>query len=262
MNSSGGTYQLRDMMSRDERARRFGIDCIDAVVFVDWEPGGEYRKKIVLKNVLHRAQSVKFVSPKSTLFSLPFPAPVHLSSGLATSIEVTFRPLEAVYGETSVEIETKQGSFHIPIVAEIPRRDVDIPDTVDFGFCPVGEPTLKSLYIANTGQLPAKYSIECAAPFSVSPAQGITAPGQQIEISVSFLPPQAIVLAGTVVVHVEGLPTRTIRLTGIGKFPHLAVARISGTTSAAMSAARMQGTSDDLVSSFGFSGCASDKTHT
>ena len=46
-----------ELMSRDERVKRFGVDCVgphgDGIVYRggEWMPGGEYVQKLRVKNV-------------------------------------------------------------------------------------------------------------------------------------------------------------------------------------------------------------------
>ena len=82
----------------DRRHRRlqFGIDCAEYVHFHGWEPGGEYIKQLVVKNVAMKTQKIKYKLPQTRFFSMEFPEFVTLSAGMSWNIPVTFRPVAKV----------------------------------------------------------------------------------------------------------------------------------------------------------------------
>jgi hypothetical protein len=61
-------------MDRDERARRFGIECIgpsgDGIFFKagTWRPGGEYIQKLIIRNVSVSIKKLKYKLPSSRYF--------------------------------------------------------------------------------------------------------------------------------------------------------------------------------------------------
>jgi hypothetical protein len=60
------------------------------------EPGGEYPKKLLLRNVEMRTKHIKYTLPATKYFGMDFPQIIVLSPGMSTSLEVVFRPIEKV----------------------------------------------------------------------------------------------------------------------------------------------------------------------
>ena len=81
--------------SRGERGRRFGIDCVDSLMWKAgrWEPGGEYVKKLIIKNVSVNTIKVKYELPGTKFFSMEFPHLLTLSPGTFVALDVIFRPI-------------------------------------------------------------------------------------------------------------------------------------------------------------------------
>ena len=45
------------------------------------------------------------------------------------------------------------GTFYIPIRAHVPSAAAVVPETLDFGFCPVDETAVRTFPISNRGQV-------------------------------------------------------------------------------------------------------------
>lgn len=60
------------------------------------EPGGEYVKHIVIKNVVMKTQKIRYALPTSTYFSMDFPETKTLSAGMSWTVPITFRPVAKV----------------------------------------------------------------------------------------------------------------------------------------------------------------------
>lgn len=72
-----------------ERIRRFGVDCGDGLTWAaGWQPGGEYTKQLVVKNVSKQVVRIKYKLPESKFFSMAFPEMIQLTPGLATVLQV------------------------------------------------------------------------------------------------------------------------------------------------------------------------------
>ena len=83
-------------LSREERIRRFGVDCGDGLEWhAGWEPGGEYTKQLVVKNVSKQVVRLKYKLPESKFFSMAFPETITLTAGLSTVLQVRRRAAAA-----------------------------------------------------------------------------------------------------------------------------------------------------------------------
>ena len=111
-----GRVKDQRYLSRKTRCLRYGFDCEESLVWTGWEPGGEYIKKLVIKNVAQKQQTFKararerayacaraepsirrqFRKSPSATFSLPFSNPKKLSPGVSFAIPVAFRPSEHI----------------------------------------------------------------------------------------------------------------------------------------------------------------------
>jgi hypothetical protein len=64
--------------------------------FLIREPGGDYVKKITVRNVCSEARTVKYKLPKSKFFYMEFPTLVKLSPGMSIVLDISFRPIRMV----------------------------------------------------------------------------------------------------------------------------------------------------------------------
>ena len=79
-------------LTRAERIRRFGVDCGDGLTWVaGWQPGGEYTKQLIVKNVSKTVVRLKYKLPESKFFSMAFPEVIQLTAGLSTVLQVRVR---------------------------------------------------------------------------------------------------------------------------------------------------------------------------
>ena len=63
--------------------RHFGLDCGVGLLWKQWDVGGEYSKKLTIRNVTEH--SIKFVYklPETRFFSMDFPETIILSAGMS-----------------------------------------------------------------------------------------------------------------------------------------------------------------------------------
>jgi hypothetical protein len=60
------------------------------------EPGGEYVKNLVIKNVTTKTQKIQYKLPSTKFFSMEFPKVMTLSAGMSWTVPITFRPVTKV----------------------------------------------------------------------------------------------------------------------------------------------------------------------
>jgi HYDIN/CFA65/VesB-like, Ig-like domain len=168
------------------------------------EPGGDYVKKLTVKNLTNDVLKVKYALPKTKFFFLEYPEVIVLSPGVVTTIPIRFRPNELLAYQDEVEFEVmtpnRQGSassgrsatvstFCVPVAALLPTCDFHIPDSVDFGLCTAAHPTNRSFLIQNTGEVPISYQFtlsQDAEQFRILPQAGNIRPGESANISATF----------------------------------------------------------------------------
>ena len=208
-------------LTRAERVRRFGVDIpADRLEWkAGWQPGGEYTKQLVVKNVSTRVMKIKYRLPESKYFSMAFPETIKLTPGLAKVLEVHFRPIRLEEYDDVVEFLTEKGSFVVPIGAAIPQISSHVPTNLDFGFCPIAETGVKTFVVTNDGEVPIDFSWTFEEPFTLTPASGSIAVGATQTITARFAPTDGCVYVATCVCTVPGHTSHSMKLGGIGKFP-------------------------------------------
>ena len=208
-------------LTRAERVRRFGVDIpADRLEWkAGWQPGGEYTKQLVVKNVSTRVMKIKYRLPESKYFSMAFPETIKLTPGLAKVLEVHFRPIRLEEYDDVVEFLTEKGSFVVPIGAAIPQISSHVPTNLDFGFCPIAETGVKTFVVTNDGEVPIDFSWTFEEPFTLTPASGSIGVGGTQTITARFAPTDGCVYVATCVCTVPGHTSHSMKLGGIGKFP-------------------------------------------
>eukprot|EP00759_Apiculatamorpha_spiralis_P059090 PhF_6_TR968/c0_g2_i1/m.1847 len=209
------------MIPREERIRKFGVDCADKLVWDRWVPGGEYLKSLVLTNLQPKLQVLQYKAPKfKAIYFMSFPEPITLTAGMQHSIEIRFRPSEMREYIDYLEIVTPQGSFWIELAAFVPYTSIEVPPKYDFNFCPVNVVSDTTLEIKNTGTLRIDYKWEVLPPFSITPDQGVLEPKSSQTIKVFFRPTEATALVATAVIRAND-QSHLMKLSGIGKYPYI-----------------------------------------
>ena len=209
--------------ARQERKRRYGWDCQDKIEWKGWKPGGEYVKKLLLKNVSKKMQTIGYELPSTKYFGMEFPQTHKVPPGMSVTLEINFRPVVLEPYDDFVQLQCTFGAFHIPVRAIMLGRSFVAPSTHEFGFCPTHETTTGEFEVSNNGELPATFRWEIPAPFSLSPASGTLQPGERCAITVSCLPLDASVYVATAVCRVDGIEkTYDMTITGVGKIAYIA----------------------------------------
>lgn len=220
--------------AREARMQEYGIDCGDGLSWDGgtWEPGGEYVKRLRVKNISGNMQRVRWQLPETKFFSMDFPDPVRLAPGNSVLLEVRFRPVHREEYEDGITFTVDAGTFVVPVRARLSRLGSSIPPSVQFGLVPVNEPTSVAFTLDNTGQVPASFRWDCPAPFVVEPASGIVQPGESAELVCTILADNAAILHGTATVDVRGIgddvagsgrQQHVLLLAATSKFQHILV---------------------------------------
>ena len=138
-------------LGRKARINRFGVDCGEGLEWqAGWEPGGEYTKTVVVKNVTTQQIKLKYRLPETKYFSMAFPETKKLSPGMTVSIPITFRPVKRERYDDVVEFTTDKGQFAVAVRALLPIVRVEVPEDIDFGYIPAKETAHKSFTMSNT----------------------------------------------------------------------------------------------------------------
>ena len=224
-----------------------GLELPARLVWARWQPGGEYAKAIVVKNVCGRVLTVSHVSAgsgggggaSSGAFCLDFPRPARLSPGMSVALRVVFRPpARRAYADAVTVTCDGAPAAAVRLEAPLAAPALAAPAALDFGVAPVRERVARPLPIANTGAAPLAFAWRVAPPFSISPAVGALAPGESLVCEAAFEPPEAAAFEGAAACEIDGGDGSggsgsgnavsggsgaVVRLTGAAKFPYLAL---------------------------------------
>ena len=74
--------------SREERVKLFGLDMAAELVWKggQWAAGGEFKKKLHIKNVSTKVLHIRYKLPATKFFSMDFPKRITLSPGVAINL--------------------------------------------------------------------------------------------------------------------------------------------------------------------------------
>ncbi|XP_006820550.2 cilia- and flagella-associated protein 65-like [Saccoglossus kowalevskii] len=211
-----------------QRVKRCGIEVVEGVTWKGWEPGAEYTKNIILKNVNVKTQKIKYSSPTSRFFTTLYPQPIVLSAGTSYTLPVTFRPLEKDVYEDSIEFQTLDGAFKVPICAVLPKHELAVPEHLQFGMCAAQDNIEMTFDINNISELTTPFEWSIKEPFTVVPPEGTLDPKSSCKIRATFKPKSSLVYETTAVIKYGNDLScyKTVKLEGIGKYPHLLVSSL------------------------------------
>lgn len=201
----------------------FGIETLPDITYQGWEPGREYTKNIVLKNVQVKTLKVQYKAPKTRFFTTLYPKTIVLSAGTSYCLPVTFRPLEKNTYEDAIQFNVFDEVFDVPITAVLPKFEVSIPKDVACGLAAIKDEARCTFLIANRSELGTPFKWVFEDPFVVEPAEGHLEPFESYTMSVTFRPQEAQVY------RCEAKCTygrayecqATTALLGTGKYPFL-----------------------------------------
>ncbi|XP_065886516.1 cilia- and flagella-associated protein 65-like [Dysidea avara] len=207
------------------KVTKHGIEVPSALTYKSWEPGGEYTKPLVLKNVHLTSKKIRYKMPQSQIFSTIFPQPIVLGSGTSHTLPITFKPLEKRVVADNIEILTNDGSFTVPLRAILPTPNLSLPSSLQFGMCAVSDNITMEFNLTNITDLPTNFQWEVPAPFRVTPHYGLIKPRGVCKLQASFHPEAVSVFEGAGVCYYGDSQNykKPVKLEGIGKYPHLVV---------------------------------------
>lgn len=141
---------------------------------------------------------VKVTSPDSQFFSVRRVAAPgkedgsKVASGMEVVYAITFSPQSKDDYSCDLVVCTEREKFLVPVMAMGAAAALDMPDVVDFGHAaPTKLESKQTVLVRNVGTKAAGFSLRTYEPFSVQPSEGFLAPGEMLQMQVSFTPPAA-----------------------------------------------------------------------
>ncbi|KAL5489479.1 hypothetical protein EMCRGX_G018573 [Ephydatia muelleri] len=214
-----------EVQHRNPKHIQFGLEVPKALTYHGWEPGGEYTKSLIIRNVQIKTQKIRYKISGGHFSSTLYPQPITLSAGTSYTLPVTFRPSQKNPYEEFVEIGTVDGAFRVPILAPLPTSNLSIPECLKFGMCAVGDSVTVNFSVHNTSTLTVDFNWDCSNGFEIRPKSGSLAPKGDIYFSATFSPQRACVydIAAVCSYGNENPTTKSMNLEGVGKYPHVLV---------------------------------------
>ncbi|CAJ1993670.1 hypothetical protein conserved [Leishmania donovani] len=210
---------------REQRQRALGVDCVDRLTWKEWEPGKEYKRKILVKNIDRASQTIQLSLPVNRkTFITPFPEPITLSSGVSHEIVISFRPTELVELHDAVTVTVEgRGSFQVRLDCLTPYAKLTLPPSHDFGYCAVGSTAHAQVQLRNSGTAPVEFSWEVSAPFCILPSHAVLDEGEIMHITLLFTPTEGCTMVAQAVCRLTGAEDviAALKISGIGKYPYI-----------------------------------------
>ncbi|CAG9583823.1 conserved hypothetical protein [Leishmania major strain Friedlin] len=210
---------------REQRQRALGVDCVDRLTWKEWEPGKEYKRKILVKNIDRASQTIQLSLPVNRkTFITPFPEPITLSSGVSHEIVISFRPTELVELHDAVTVTVEgRGSFQVRLDCLTPYAKLTLPPSHDFGYCAVGATAHAQVQLQNSGTAPVEFSWEVSTPFCILPSHAVLDEGEIMHITLLFTPTEGCTMVAQAVCRLTGTNDviAALKISGIGKYPYI-----------------------------------------
>ncbi|KAK3287418.1 hypothetical protein CYMTET_5071, partial [Cymbomonas tetramitiformis] len=213
-----------EFLSKADRAAIFGIECAESLEWRNWEVGGEYTRTLLVKNVSTQTQKIRYKLPATKCFTMDFPETIKLAPGTNIPIVVTFQPVKREAYADHIAFNCNAGSFYVPVRAHLPYSAIEVPRTLEFGYCPAKETATMTCTFMNTGELTVEYRWRLDQPFSLSPEIGRLRPGEVQTVTATFHPEDASVFSAEACCMMGEDIAAVMQVSGIGKYPYISTA--------------------------------------
>ncbi|KAI9002678.1 hypothetical protein BC832DRAFT_104056 [Gaertneriomyces semiglobifer] len=114
-----------------------------------------------------------------------------VAPGMEVSYLLRFTPEALMDYKYDLICVTEREKFVVPIQAIGARALLDFPDEVVFPEAAVKHESVRTLFVRNIGNLPAKFTMDASYPFSVHPKGGYLDLRESMQIDVLFRPEQS-----------------------------------------------------------------------
>ncbi|GAB1285104.1 Cilia- and flagella-associated protein 65 [Apodemus speciosus] len=173
LGSSSVTTQLVDPLARKVCIMRrpndvkkrviWGIEVAEELHWRGWELGKETTRTLVLKNLSLKTQKIKYRPPKTKYFFTIIPQPIFLSPGIALTLPIVFRPLEAREYTDQLWFEKEEGVFCVTLKATLPCYKLVCPSSLQLPMCAIGDTVETWFCLNNVGKQKNSIHIQAAA---------------------------------------------------------------------------------------------------
>ncbi|KAJ7546874.1 hypothetical protein O6H91_08G058700 [Diphasiastrum complanatum] len=211
----------------NDKRLELGLVFPDCIEWRRWTPGMEYNKMLYIKNVTRKVMIVHWVPPPTCFFNLNFEDPVRLNPGATAALQVVFKPVKSQLYESKIEFFTLKGNFSINLKGSIPRVQLEVPASLDFGVCFVNDICERKFEVMNSGEEPITLKWNVDSPFLLFPAMATLGSGHSATIMGRFEPVQPGAYAAMAFCEPDLSSILQIRLNGIAKYSCLTISQYS-----------------------------------
>ncbi|CAM6104682.1 unnamed protein product [Calypogeia fissa] len=209
---------------RDQRRVELKLDCVDSIGYTSWDPGHEYLKTFVVKNIATKVQILRWEPPVSPYFEVQFQEPhAKLGPMMTAAINIAFRPAALENYTSSIQFRTLRGQFVLNLKGLLPTINLGIPPAVDFEYGPVNDITEKTFLMKNTSDITVTYEWSVEPPFSIHPTQSTIQRGKSEMVYCRFQPTKAAAFSTMALCCTYLGVHAKLQLKGIGKYSFLAI---------------------------------------
>mmetsp|Transcript_24193 Transcript_24193/g.76052 ORF Transcript_24193/g.76052 Transcript_24193/m.76052 type:complete len:1791 (-) Transcript_24193:597-5969(-) len=206
------------------------------ICFANYEVGGLYEMLVDLRNVSVHTRRLRLLPPTTQYFSisqLRFPnVDGQIAPGMAASAIIRFCPDSLADYDDYFQVQTELNKFQVHIKARRPPPSITIPQTLDAGFCLVGNTCRVEFECNNVGgpgrfrlvpvedwpdripvEVPERLSIP---PFTVEPAEFHLMGGDSVTVAITFSPPDTGNHVATFRMACDNCQVKDFTLAGVG----------------------------------------------
>ncbi|KAK7881013.1 hypothetical protein WMY93_030602 [Mugilogobius chulae] len=186
------TPEFRQQHGFSQRSNFLGFEMETELIWENWDLGKEFTKTFIIKNTQPTLQRILFRPPLTKYFSSLARQKIVLSPGTSFSIPVTFKPLNRRDYEDTLEFQGRNESFQVLLRAIAFCHAIEVPGTVMMPLCAVQHSTQTTYRLKSFSKITTFFHWEYSPPFMLSPDKGHLKPGQELHITVTFNPQEAL----------------------------------------------------------------------
>lgn len=111
-----------------------------------------------------------------------------IAAGMEVTFIVTFSPESTEDYAYNLVVCTEREKFIVPLIAAGAAPALDLPDLIEFEATPAKMEAKQVVLVRNVGAQASSFSLATHGPFGVSPSQGFLAPGEMLQLQITFRP--------------------------------------------------------------------------
>eukprot|EP01041_Mallomonas_annulata_P003640 gene3640-7257_t len=196
------------------------------VVFEGYAPFVTHDQKLFFRNNDRVPRRIKIPQPDSQFFEISAPRSSNgealrqnkIAAGMEIYFTIKFKPQEVRDYSLDLVCVTEREKFVVPIRAIGHRPNLNFPDEINFGQCPVKSTARKMILVQNIGASVAKFRMRPSTPAFSCPSDDFAIePGSSQMIEIFFAPSSAVDVSGDIEVEYSKILKCYIAMTGSGK---------------------------------------------